>query len=468
MWSRGGAEVDEQEFYLISQLDLVNPRESGGRIRDYCPIHGGDRQRSLSIDMETGFGYCHQCKRKVLVREMNRDAAARLEEKQAQEQQGVIHVRDPKYIAREAKPKEEKVSQWRLQERALLLHEQKRMVSRLRDERARAYIQSRGLALETVEAQGLGYIPAMALTGKYEPIAKWADHIIIPVESAQHGLHFVGRNLRLWVPGMDENEHKRLLDEKYESLLDAAEQAKKRGDAKGEDAAEREANLYIRYYKTHKAGWLNYQALVQAPYCVIVEGAFDALAMIETGIPHAVAIIGTAIEYSWIPKEVRHVLLALDGDQAGREKSVKHREQLHLRGFEVSLCCPPQDDKGKDWSERYRLQGSEGLQPLFDAVAAIMASCEGLTPFCNTCLDTGHETEASHEHEGLMYCDLHALGQSPEPEPEPTREDAIKIVSRMDIRDAAREMLEAEKLQERARREALQAQKSAAREVFVL
>ncbi len=38
------------------------PQGSGGEIRDFCPIHGGDNQRSLAINRDTGEFLCHSCR----------------------------------------------------------------------------------------------------------------------------------------------------------------------------------------------------------------------------------------------------------------------------------------------------------------------------------------------------------------------------------------------------------------------
>src|SRR5258708_25541347 len=57
-------------IHLLSPGDLVDAVESGGgggRLRAYCPIHGGDHQRSPSIYPETGWGFCHCCHATLLV-----------------------------------------------------------------------------------------------------------------------------------------------------------------------------------------------------------------------------------------------------------------------------------------------------------------------------------------------------------------------------------------------------------------
>lgn len=51
---------------ILSRMDLehydARPRRSGGRERYFCPIHGSDHQRSLSVDPATGKYVCHTCK----------------------------------------------------------------------------------------------------------------------------------------------------------------------------------------------------------------------------------------------------------------------------------------------------------------------------------------------------------------------------------------------------------------------
>ena len=57
-------------IHLVSSSDLVDAVQSGERLRASCPIHGSDHQRSLSIDLGTGWGFCHSCHATVLVQPM--------------------------------------------------------------------------------------------------------------------------------------------------------------------------------------------------------------------------------------------------------------------------------------------------------------------------------------------------------------------------------------------------------------
>jgi DNA primase len=192
------------DWLVISQSDLESDEATGGFIRAYCHIHGSDKQRSLSINAENGFGSCHACGARVLVRELNPDAAANIERGQGRVYAGDIKVRDAKYIARAARapkqPAPRSIERWQREEIDILRSLYDSMTARLADERASAYIKGRGLKHETAADAGLGYIPDVPLTGKYKPIAKWADHIIIPVYSPSDGRQFAGRCLKHWQP----------------------------------------------------------------------------------------------------------------------------------------------------------------------------------------------------------------------------------------------------------------------------
>ncbi len=57
---------------ILSRADLDGydrPQRSGGRDRYYCPIHGGDHQRSLSVDPATGAYICFACGARGVLRD---------------------------------------------------------------------------------------------------------------------------------------------------------------------------------------------------------------------------------------------------------------------------------------------------------------------------------------------------------------------------------------------------------------
>ena len=46
---------------IESYQDQGSGKQSGKYLRYFCPIHGGDNQRSLSLDPETGRFQCYSC-----------------------------------------------------------------------------------------------------------------------------------------------------------------------------------------------------------------------------------------------------------------------------------------------------------------------------------------------------------------------------------------------------------------------
>jgi hypothetical protein len=331
------------EILTVHEAELVSPRKSGGRIRAYCHIHGGDHQRSLSIALDgdaAGYGYCHTCSAKVFVPELAPEGA------QAQRSQRPRRVTAEALLRparKRAAPSDPTPEPWQRVELAALTQWYPRMRERLADERACAYLEARAVPYDFASGEGVGYIPADAKLAGH--MAKWRDRLVFPLGSPA-GAGYAGRSLAGWVPGMDENEHKVAL----ESDPDAPR----------------------RWEKTYPAGWYGYGSLASAERVVICEGPLDRLALMAAGLPDVVALVGTAARAQWIPASVRGVVLALDGDAAGRERARTLRQELRAAGLEVTIVTPPADDgQGKDWSERWRRAQWDGVLPVVDAWDAL-------------------------------------------------------------------------------------------------
>src|SRR5207248_1586444 len=89
--------------------------------------------------------------------------------------------------------------------------------------RALAYLSQRGITgdmLELVERLGIGYIPpASDWRGAPPPLLKkWLDRLVFPFTTPQGETGYLGRTLAFWQEGMDENEHKRIIDAHNEAV----------------------------------------------------------------------------------------------------------------------------------------------------------------------------------------------------------------------------------------------------------
>ncbi len=350
-------------IYLLSPCDLGDAVERGERLRAYCPIHGGDHQRSLSIDSSTGWGFCHCCHATVLVETSNPMIADKRGSRD--ERRGAdSDTRSPSpciaplppssfrpYQLRRAPPAAP-IPHWQQDEVAALVAVAPLMRESLASsEHAQGYLNERGIPLATALASGSGYLSravweqANVAAEQRTLLQRWIGRIVFPLGSP-HGGGFIGRTLLRWAPGMDENTHKALLDR---------------------PGAPR------RWVKTNPAGWFGFDAPGQlTERVVLVEGGFDRLALLAAGFPArtVIALVGTAARPAWLARsapQVKGVVLALDADDGGKTAMARLADAFRQAGLSVALCPPPHDRWGKDWSERWRRLGPQSMWPLYEA-----------------------------------------------------------------------------------------------------
>ena len=350
-------------FHLVSFSDLIEAVQCGERLRAYCPIHGSDHQRSLSIDLGTGWGFCHSCHGTVLVQSMASVITMSPEKTYGQRKgpngtcsgdTNEVHLHPTADRSCQRRPAHGTfpLPLWQQEEVAAL-----RAVAPLMQEalassrRAQLYLSERALPLSLARASGVGYLSraiweqAPVSKEQQEHLKRWVGRIIFPLGSPG-GPGFIGRTLLKWEPGMDENAHKALLDQ---------------------PGAPR------RWIKTNPAGWFGFEkpAFI-SEQVVLVEGGFDRLALLSAGLPAnaVIALVGTAARPLWLKRSAPHVkrvVLALDADDGGVVAMERLAEGFRQAGFIVTPCPPPHDEWGKDWSERFRRLGPQSIWPLFEA-----------------------------------------------------------------------------------------------------
>jgi hypothetical protein len=350
-------------IYLLSPSDLVDAVESGERLRAYCPIHGGDHQRSLSIDSSTGWGYCHCCHATVLVETSDPMIAGSRGGRYEQRGTGGETLAPPPRVdhfppsslrpdpVRHVRPTTP-IPGWQRDEVAALVAVAPLMRESLASsEHAQGYLNERGIPPAIAHAARIGYLSHSAwervpVSAEHLVLLKrWIGRIVFPLDSPLGG-GFIGRTLLRWEPGMDENAHKAVLDR---------------------PGAPR------RWIKTNPAGWFGFDAPGQlTERVVLVEGGFDRLALLAAGFPAStvIALVGTAARPTWLVRlapQVKSVVLALDADDGGKTAMERLSDEFQQAGLSVALCPPPHDRWGKDWSERWRRLGPQSLWPLYEA-----------------------------------------------------------------------------------------------------
>ena len=328
-------------IHRLSPGDLIDAMESGERLRARCPVHGGDHQRSLSIDRATGWGYCHCCRATVLVEGLSSP---------------LVFASDGRSLRKRAGTGQHcatTTQDWQRAEVAALRSALPLTREALASSwRAGCYLDERGISLALALSAGVGYLSRAVWEQLSSPEAqhllkRWIGRILFPLASPS-GQGFIGRTLLQWEPGMDENTHKALLDR---------------------PGAPR------RWIKTNPAGWFGGDALQHSEgSLILVEGGFDRLALLSAGIPaeSVLALVGTAarpLGLLHLAPRLRRVVLALDADRSGEEAMTRLAEEFQQAGLAVSLCPPCCDCWGKDWSERWRRLGPQSAWPLYEALA---------------------------------------------------------------------------------------------------
>jgi hypothetical protein len=359
-------------IHLVSSNDLVDAVQSGQRLRAYCPIHGSDHQRSLSIDLDTGWGFCHSCHATVLVQPIapviTSSQGNRCGQHNAHsgfgERASAAHLPMPSvrpYLLGRVRSTTS-LPHWQQEEVAALIAVAPIMRAALASSRrAQLYQTERGIPPAIAISSGVGYLSRAAWD--QAPVSKeqqrllkrWIGRIIFPLGSPS-GKGFIGRTLLRWEPGMDENAHKALLDQ---------------------PGAPR------RWIKTNPAGWFGYDA----PACldeqvVLVEGGFDRLVLLAAGLPAnaVIALVGTAARPTWLTRfapQVKRVVLALDADDGGEMAMERLAGEFRRAGFTMILCPPPHDQWGKDWCERWRRLGPQSIWPLYEAITQHSTAING-------------------------------------------------------------------------------------------
>lgn len=146
-------------------------KPSGGRLRYFCPIHGGDQQRSLALNPETGRFQCFACGAWGYTAESRE---RRLEQYRAENRlTGKKRVTPARPAPPPPRPRKEAPPRPDLAQ--ALTEFQKALSGSLGEE----YLKRRGILLEVAQAAGVGY----AGPGKWpNPKRDWKwGRVVFPI-----------------------------------------------------------------------------------------------------------------------------------------------------------------------------------------------------------------------------------------------------------------------------------------------
>lgn len=309
---------------------------AGNRLRFYCPIHGGDNQRSLSLDPATGFFRCFSCGAKGQLKEKRDEWVEQQQLLVAGGRRPVPAVVNTTWTP---PPKPEPEPRTELEEQL------NKLQALLPGSPGARYLDARGIPLDLAQQYGLGYAPA----------GEWPH------------LDNQGRPCRQWTHGRLVIPHRNpagQLVNLYGRAVDL-----------GEDKATRE----LRHdHLPGRRGNFNAPAL-QKPAVILCEGGFDALSLLAAGYP-AVALFGLdGLRWNWV--KARRVIFAFDADGPGRAGLNKQAQAAVLLGKAVYFLGAEAYQGHKDLNEAWAATRQLDLGPLGEAEEerAAILEAEGLT-----------------------------------------------------------------------------------------
>lgn len=334
----------------------TRPGRSKGEHRYYCPIHGGDHQQSLAVNLDTGLYHCHGCHASGTLRDYwpapagGKDARRAPAPPSLADRGRAVLER----LAREEADKHAKLAGEVPAEASAFIAGLPAFTADLRcaDSPGATYLAGRGLDAEQAARLGAGYARPNAWP---QDKGRAAGRIVYPLADALTG---------------------RVVSAAGRLTVDASPTwpEKQRRDFKG---------LKQRKLPGCPAGVWPYASLEAARAhgrpLVLVEGPADALALLQ----HAdgaglavVALMGTAGVLPLAALDgLPGVVLALDADGAGSRALDELRTRLALAGVRTATVAVDWLGGAKDAGE---LPAGDAGRYAY-AVAAVHAACTRLT-----------------------------------------------------------------------------------------
>lgn len=343
-----------QSADLVEFVSQVTPLKPAGKShKGLCPFHR-EKTPSFQVDRDKGLFYCFGCgtggdifKFLILTERFTFPEA-------------VEHVANRVGIKlptkkRTGKDDEREDVLGALEQAAAGFHQAMSWTPNAAD----SYLRKRNISTEIREKYGFGYAPdswdflLSRLGGKYSIQQLEAAGLVLPRKGG--GGHYDRFRNRLMIP----------IHSDAGSLIGFGGRTLDGSDPKYLNSPEsvvfNKSNLL---YNLHRAK----DAIRRSTRAILVEGYFDAIALDHTGVPGVVASMGTSLtpgQASLLRRYARRVVIAYDGDDAGRSAALRGAPILLSAGLSVDIL-----DVGRGNDPDTLIQ-KEGLQAFMDALAGV-------------------------------------------------------------------------------------------------
>lgn len=287
----------------LAQLEMEKRKgfvtKGGQEWRTTCPFHQGNNPTAFSVCLITGKFYCFACGAKGVLLDFR-------------------YGHKPVIAHQPFERKTNKVTVSRKKQGVgFRLQNQKWWQERQQDLwRGENYLNLRGISLTTAHKYGLGYSHNWRFVtyGKDGQTAStnhysYQEAILFPTTGPQGFINLYARGISL--------------------------------------------NKRLHHIPAGNKGIFNYAAVCRASEeqpVILVEGGFDALAVIEAGYPNVAALIGLSLgNLEWY-RNNPHIILAFDNDRAGHLAAVREAHKLKQIGITPKVLPSDLWHSHKDFS----------------------------------------------------------------------------------------------------------------------
>ncbi len=316
------------------------------RGQDYwgvCPFHD-ERTPSFKVNPRDKLYYCFGC-------EASGDVFRFVEEKEGLDFASAVESLAERYgveLERENEdPRAEerrrrKARLWELLERTAKFYE-RYLWEAPKAERARKYLEGRGLGEEVLRRFGVGMAPSawdQVLTGSQRTGFK-LDELQAAglIQKGRQGGHYDRFRSRITFPIRDQRG--RVLGFGARALS---------ADSKPKYLNSPEGELYRKSHTLYGIDRAR-GPIAKARRAIVAEGYTDVLALHQAGIEEAVAIMGTAItpeQITMLAGLTESVVLALDADRAGADAMIRAQKVAGGKSLELKVAAMPEGEDPAD------------------------------------------------------------------------------------------------------------------------
>ena len=228
------------------------------------------------------------------------------------------------------------------------------------------YIKNRGLEDKYLDEYRVGYAPYESeKTIKFLKAKGYSNDDILNsgVGIEANGTIYDRYNGRLVFPLFD--TYNRIIGFSARKLPSSKDEAKYVNTT--ETPLFHKSNVLYNYYQAEKISR-------KIGFCYVLEGFMDVLALVRSGIPNAIAIMGTALtnEHIEMLKKLNcEIRLCFDNDRAGQEATLKNLALLKKTQLKVRVVNALNQNKDPD--EILKTQGEEELKKFLNN---LISPCE--------------------------------------------------------------------------------------------